>query len=134
MLNRTRVRTSFLGNASAARIGAGLCITIATVTASARAEQPADAPPPAQQPSPPPPPQTPQQPSGQAVARQPVLDSTNQGAAPMDQLTLEEPAYGIPFVPEKAEKKFPFLDDARWSAQVRSMYFYRDNFDNSLSE
>ena len=32
------------------------------------------------------------------------------------------------------EQKFPFFDDSRISAQARTFYFYRDRFDDSISE
>ena len=67
-----------------------------------------------------------------------VTDSVNQGATPMNQFSLENPQPSENVVPESLqpapEKKFPFLDDSKFSLQLRTYFFYRDNFDNSLNE
>src|SRR4051812_10501898 len=59
------------------------------------------------------------------TAPQEPRDSTNPGQVPMDQLTLKNPQPGQPIVPAREDqaKRFPFLDDAKVSAQLRTYYF-----------
>jgi len=71
----------------------------------------------------------------QNPADNPAKDSANQGQAPLDQLNLANPQ-GKTFVPppEKPDKALQFFTDSKVAAQLRSYYFYRDKFDDSLSE
>jgi outer membrane porin, OprD family len=63
-------------------------------------------------------------------------DSAEQGATPMDQMDMTSPQPGQALVtaPVEPEKKSPFFDDSRISAQARTFYFYRDKYDDSISE
>ncbi len=67
-----------------------------------------------------------------------ITDSVNQGAAPMNKFNLENTQPSENVVPESVqpppEKRFPFLDDSKFSLQLRTFYFYRDNFDSSLNQ
>jgi hypothetical protein len=69
----------------------------------------------------------------QAVA---VTDSHEQGATPADKADMTNPQPGQALVTEPVapEKKSPFFDDSRVSAQARTFYLYRDKYDNSNSE
>ena len=71
-----------------------------------------------------------------AVGAEPPVDSTEQGTTPMDQIELANPQPGQALVtaPVEPEKKTPFFDDSRISAQARTFYFYRDKYDDSISE
>ncbi len=69
-----------------------------------------------------------------ALGQAPASDSTEQGATRMDQIELANPQPGQPLVPVEPEKKSPFFDDAKISAQARTFYFYRDKYDDSISE
>jgi len=68
-------------------------------------------------------------------AQLPRLDSTNPGQTLLDQLNLSNPQ-GQPIAPppEKPDKAFQFFTDSKFAAQLRTYYFYRDKFDDSLSE
>jgi hypothetical protein len=76
------------------------------------------------------------------VASMPVRAQTNptssveQGATHLDQIDLTNPQPGHPLVtpPTKPEEKFPFIDDSKISAQFRTFYLDRDEFDSSRSE
>ena len=70
-----------------------------------------------------------------ALGQQPA-ESVEQGATPMDQIDLTNPQPGQPLVPVpvEPEKKSPFFDDAKISAQARTFYLYRDKYDDSISE
>src|SRR4051812_38860533 len=70
----------------------------------------------------------------QSPAQNPVKDSANQGQTPIDQMNLANPQ-GKTVVPppEKPDKAFQFLTDSKFAAQLRSYYFYRDKFDDSIS-
>lgn len=65
-----------------------------------------------------------------------VGDSTNPGATHMDQLDLTNQMPGQVLFPqtEPAKKPNPFIDDSKFSVQFRTYYFYRDKYDDSLSE
>jgi len=71
----------------------------------------------------------------QNPADNPVKDSANPGQAPLDQLNLANPQ-GKTIIPppEKPDKALQFFTDSKVAAQLRSYYFYRDKFDDSLSE
>ena len=69
-----------------------------------------------------------------ALGQQLPAESVEQGATPMDQIELANPQPGQPLVPVEPEKKSPFFDDAKISAQARTFYFYRDKYDDSVSE
>jgi hypothetical protein len=68
------------------------------------------------------------------LGQQPPAESVEQGATPMDQIELANPQPGQPLVPVEPEKKSPFFDDAKISAQARTFYLYRDKYDDSISE
>jgi hypothetical protein len=71
----------------------------------------------------------------QNPAQNPAKDSVNPGQAPLDQLSLSNPqGKHITPPPEKQDKAFQFFTDSKFAAQVRSYYFYRDKFDDSISE
>lgn len=59
-----------------------------------------------------------------------------QGHTALDEMNMAEPAVGQVGVPQPAEpeKKFPFFHDSKFGGEFRTFYFYRDKFDNSLSE
>jgi hypothetical protein len=63
-------------------------------------------------------------------------DSAEQGTTSMDQINMSNPQPGQALVtaPVEPEKKTPFFDDSRISAQARTFYFYRDKYDDSISE
>jgi hypothetical protein len=62
-------------------------------------------------------------------------DSAEQGTTPMDQIDLSNPQPGqVIGPPVEPEKKSPFFDDSRISAQLRTFYMIRDQYDNSNSE
>jgi hypothetical protein len=69
-----------------------------------------------------------------AVAQQPPVESVEQGATPMDKTDLANPQPEQALVPVAPEKKSPFFDDAKISAQARTFYLYRDKYDDSISE
>ncbi|MGD8931552.1 MAG: OprD family outer membrane porin [Chromatiales bacterium] len=54
----------------------------------------------------------------------------------MDRIDMANPQPGQDLVTPavEPEKKFPFLYDSRISAQARTFYFYRDKFDDAISE
>jgi hypothetical protein len=62
--------------------------------------------------------------------------SVEEGATPMDQMDMTNPQPGEALVPGQVtpEKKSPFFDDSKISAQARTFYFYRSKFDDSISE
>ncbi len=54
----------------------------------------------------------------------------------MDQLNLNQPTGG-PLGPPPLEKtglNNPFFTDSKFGGQIRSFYFYRENFNTSLNE
>jgi hypothetical protein len=66
---------------------------------------------------------------------QPRLDSTNPGQTLLDQLNLSNPqGQKIAPPPEKPDKAYQFITDSQFAAQLRTYYFYRDKFDDTLSE
>jgi outer membrane porin, OprD family len=71
-----------------------------------------------------------------ALGQQLPAESVEQGATPMDQIEMANPQPGQPLVPTpvEPEKKSPFFDDAKISAQARTYYFFRDKYDESISE
>ncbi|HKQ24871.1 MAG TPA: OprD family outer membrane porin [Burkholderiales bacterium] len=72
--------------------------------------------------------------ASQAAGQQPPAESVEQGQTPMDEVELANPQPGQPLVPVEPEKKSPFFDDSRISAQARTFYLYRDKYDDSISE
>lgn len=58
--------------------------------------------------------------------------SVEQGVTPLDQIELANPQPGQAIV--APEKRTPFFDDSKISAQLRTFYFHRDKYDNSVSE
>ncbi len=71
-----------------------------------------------------------------AQAAEPTTDSVQQGATPIDQADMANPQPGQALVtaPAEPEKKSPFFDDSKISAQLRTFYFFRDKYDNTNSE
>lgn len=65
-----------------------------------------------------------------------VTDSHEQGSTPVDKADMSNPEPAQPLITEPVppEKKNPFFDDAKVSAQARTYYLYRDKYDNSTSE
>ena len=65
-----------------------------------------------------------------------VTDSTEQGATPVDKADMAGPFPEQPVVtaPVPPEKRMPFFDDAKVSAQARTYYLDRDNYDDSKNE
>jgi hypothetical protein len=62
----------------------------------------------------------------------PALSQTSHGdVAPMEQMDLGGPELAPP---PKKEGPSPFVEDTTYGAQLRSMYFFRDKFDSSISE
>jgi len=63
-------------------------------------------------------------------------DSVEQGVTLMDQTSMASPEPGQALVqaPVEPEKKSPFFDDSKISAQLRTFYFNSGKFDNSQSE
>jgi len=68
------------------------------------------------------------------LGQQPPVEPVEQGHTPMDEVELANPQPGQPLVPVAPEKKSPFIDDSKISAQARTFYLYRDKYDNSVSE
>jgi hypothetical protein len=73
---------------------------------------------------------------GEVLAGETSATSNEQGATPMDQIDMSGPQPGAPLVaaPERPEEASPFIHDARFSAQLRSYFLNRENFDDSHSE
>ncbi|MGQ0578254.1 MAG: OprD family outer membrane porin [Betaproteobacteria bacterium] len=71
-----------------------------------------------------------------ALGQSLTTNSVEQGATPMDQVDLAnpEPEQTLVPAPVEPEKKFPFFDDSKISAQLRTFYFNRDKYDDSNSE
>ena len=69
---------------------------------------------------------------GQATPR----SSANQGVTSMDQIDMgaAQPVHLLFAPPEHAEDRTPFVNDARYGAQLRSFYFNQDRFNNTRSE
>jgi hypothetical protein len=59
--------------------------------------------------------------------------SVEQGATPMEDIEMANPQTGFSLVgpPERPEERSPFLNDAKFSAQLRSVYFNREKYNNS---
>jgi hypothetical protein len=74
--------------------------------------------------------------AGPALAQGVSATSTEQGATPMDQIDMASPPSGQALVTpsEKPEARSPFMDDAKFSAQLRTYYLNRDKYDSSNSE
>jgi hypothetical protein len=73
---------------------------------------------------------------GSALAQSGTNTSTEQGATPMDQIEMANPQTGEALFPlaEKLEERSPFINDAKFSAQLRSYYLDREQYDGSRSE
>src|SRR5258706_2924684 len=72
---------------------------------------------------------------GQTPADHPAKVCANQVQGPVDQLNLANPqAKAFVPPPEKPDKAMQFFTASKVAAQLRSYYFYRDKFDDSLSE
>ncbi|MGD8589303.1 MAG: OprD family outer membrane porin, partial [Chromatiales bacterium] len=71
-----------------------------------------------------------------AAGREPDVTSAPSHATPMDRIDMANPQPGQDLVTPavEPEKKFPFFYDSRISAQARTFYFYRDKFDDAISE
>jgi len=65
-----------------------------------------------------------------------VTDSTEQGATPIDRADMAGPFPEQPVLTEPVppEKRMPFFDDAKVSAQARTYYLNRENYDDSKNE
>ncbi len=58
-----------------------------------------------------------------------------QGKTFLDQLQLNEPAGPLELPqPIKTGLNIPFFSDSKFGGQIRTFYFYRDKYDNSLSQ
>ncbi len=72
-----------------------------------------------------------------ALGQAPATESVEQGATPMDQMEMANPQPGQPLVPAPAKPQewwSSFINDSKFSAQLRTFYFNRDKFDNTRSE
>jgi len=69
-----------------------------------------------------------------AVGQQQPLEEedTEQGHTQIDQINLANPE-GELVSPEAARETSPFFRDTKWSAQLRTFYFDRDKYDDSVS-
>jgi hypothetical protein len=72
-----------------------------------------------------------------ALGQAPATESVEQGATRMDQMEMANPQPVQPLVPAPAKQPewwSPFVNDSKFSAQLRTFYFNRDKFDNTRSE
>jgi hypothetical protein len=69
-----------------------------------------------------------------ALGQVPGTEAVEQGATPMDQSNMANPQPEQNIFPAPAKSDNPFIDDSKFSAQLRSFYFNRDKYDNSRSE
>jgi len=65
-----------------------------------------------------------------------VTDSTEQGATPIDRADMAGPFPAQPVITESVppERRMPFFDEAKVSAQARTYYLNRVNYDDSRNE